>query len=275
MAETKMAGHAPKMPIAVVIVAGANTGLGKTTIANGIAAFFEAAGVPVRIARIETKARQREFASTDRFIDLDRAGEATHLVGAEAALLDEVWLDIMGAITHGEVVVIDCGAGAHRLVLAAAAATGLDRLIVAKDARCSLVVVTTPDAESARQALELIADSRVRMAAADVILAVNQTNPGQPPGADTPQARAFAKAISRLSGVRRLEIPYARAQALAAFAESGRSILTILRATDQQLTRWSGRGELASLAAQAHLAAWFRAVSDQLIRVWPFDASQR
>ena len=72
--------------------------------------------------------------------------------------------------------------------------------------------------------------------------------------------------VDSLNGIARLDVPFARAHALTAFAEHGADILQVLRARDEQLMQWSKRGELASLAGQAHLAAWFRSFSDQLAK---------
>lgn len=261
-------------PVAVVAVLGASTAMGKTTTANAVGSFFRAAAIAVHTVRIETGVRRAEFPAGDTIIDLDHAGDATHLVGAEASLFDGVWRKIKTAITGGHVVVIDGGAGGQRLLLDVAGSTGLSSLVAARGARCWVVVVTTPDPESARQAAALVADVKERMPEAGILLAVNYTSPTQRPGIDTPQGRAAAAILEPLR-LPKIDIPFAGAQGLVAFAKSQRSILEILRADEQQLVRWSGQGELASLAAQARLAAWWRSVSDQLSRVWRFDASNR
>jgi hypothetical protein len=261
-------------PVALVIVLGASTAMGKTTIADATTSFFQAANVAVHTVRIETGRRRAEFPVRDTFIDLDTIGDAAHAVGAEASLFDGVYRKIKAAIAGGHVVVIDCGAGGQRLLLEVAGSTGLSGLVAAGSASCWVVVVTTPDPESARQAAALVTDVNERMPEAEVLLAVNYATPTQRPGLDTPQARAFT-AILESSRIPKIDIPFAGAQALAAFAKSQRTFLEILRADEQQLMRWSGRGELSSLSAQTHLAAWWRSFTDQLSRVWRFDASNR
>lgn len=265
---------ATDLPVAVVTVLGASTAMGKTTAANAVGSFFRSAAVAVHTVRIETGVRRAEFPAGDTIIDLDHAGDATHLVGAEASLFDGAWRKIKTAITGGHVVVIDGGAGGQRLLLDVAGSTGLSGLVAARGARCWVVVVTIPDPESARQAAALVADVKERMPEAGVLLAVNCISPTQRPGVDTPQGRAVTGILEPLR-LQKINIPYAGAQGLVAFAKSQRSIHEILRADEQQLVRWSGQGELASLNAQAHLAAWWRSVSDQLSQVWRFDASNR
>jgi hypothetical protein len=270
----KSIGLATPVPrIATVAVLGASTAMGKSTLADALASFFEAAGVAVHTVRIETARRKAEFPSYNTFIDLDSVKDAANMVGGEAALFDGVWRKIKLAIDGGHVVVIDGGAGAQRLLLDVAGPTGLAGLVAARGALCWVVVVTTPDPESARQAAALIADVQDRMPEARILLAVNHISP-IPPGMDTQQARAF-KAILDPLAIPKIEIPFAGAQSLAAFADSQRTVREILRADEDQLTRWSKKGELASLSAQAHLAAWWGRIVDQLTKVWPFDAPNR
>ena len=264
----------PAPPVAVVAVLGPSTAMGKTTIADVVGSFFRSAAVAVHTVRIETGVRRAEFPAGDTIIDLDCVGDAAHAVGAEASLFDGVWRRIKAATAGGHVVVIDGGAGAQRLLLDVASSTGLSGLVAARGASCWVVVVTTPDPESARQAAALVADVNERMPEANILLAVSYTSPTQRPGVDTPQARAVTAILDPLH-ILKVDVPFAGAQALAAFAKSQRSFLEILRADEQQLVRWSGQGELASLAAQAHLAAWWRSVTDQLSQVWRFDASNR
>src|ERR1019366_2051412 len=112
------------------------------------------------------------------------------------------------------------------------------------------------------------------MPGAEVLLALNHSSPAARPGLDTPQARAVTAILDPLQA-RRIAIPFCGAQALPAFAASGRTFHEILRATPEQLMRWSGRGELSALSAQAHLAAWWRAIVDQVSAVWAFAAPNR
>jgi hypothetical protein len=259
----------PALPVGIVAVAGASTAMGKSTFADVTASYFQAAKVGVHTIRIETGRRRAEFPERNAFIDLDEAGKAANAVGAEASLLERYWPRMKTGIDNGQVVVIDCGAGAQELQLRVAGPTGLAGLVAARGSRFWTVVLTTPDPESARQAAALVDDVARWMPGAAVLLALNYTSPTQRPGLDTPQARAVAAILDQLQ-VRRIEIPFCGAQALAAFAESGRTFHEIQRATPEQLVRWSGKGELSALSAQAHLAAWWRAIVDQLAVVWPF-----
>lgn len=253
-------------PVGVVAILGINTAMGKSTLGAGTAAFFESASVPVQMLRIETGERRREFPAGDLFIDTNRAGEAAHLVGGAAGLLDEAWPSMSATITKGGVVVIDCGAGAQAFLLQAASAAGLDDLIAAHGARCSLIVVTTPNPECGRQATQLISDARAQMPGVQIVLAVNHVSAAQQSGADAPSQRAFTKAVAGLKGIAQLSVPFARGQALDSFGDA--TIMQILRARDEQLVQWSGKGVLASRAAQAHLAAWYRVLSDQLAEIY-------
>jgi len=260
--------------IAAVAVLGTSTSMGKSTISDVTASFFRAAGVAVHTVRVESGRRRAEFPAGDSFVDLDRVEDAVHAVGGVASLFDEPWRRIKDAMTGRHVVVIDCGAGGQDVLLDVAGSTGLADVMAAGGTCLSNLILVTPDAESTRQAARLVAEVRERMPAAGILLAVNHLNPGQRPGLDTPQARAVS-AILKPLGVARIDIPFCGAQALAAFADSRRSILEILRADEAQLVRWTRKGELASLAAQAHLAAWWRAIIDQFGTVWPFAAPNR
>jgi hypothetical protein len=253
-------------PVGVAAIVGINTAMGKSALAAGMAAFFESASVPVRMLRIETGERRREFPAGDLYIDTNRTGEAAHLVGGAAGLLDEVWPSMSETIMKGGVVVIDCGAGAQAFLLQAAAAAGLDDLMAAHGARCSLIVVTTPDPECGRQAARLVADARAQMPNAQIVMAVNHISAAQQSGADAPSQRAFAKAVAGLKDTVHLNVPFARGQALDCFGDA--TIIQILRARDEQLVQWSGKGVLASRAAQTHLAAWYRVLIDQLAAVY-------
>lgn len=264
-----MSSILPALPVGIAAVTGASTAMGKSTFADLTASYFQSAKVGVHTMRIETGRRRAEFSERNSFVNLDKAGEAANAVGAEASLLDRYWPKMKAGIDNGQVVVIDCGAGAQELLMRMASPTGLADLVAARGARFWTVVMTTPDAESARQAAALVGDVREWMPGAEVLLALNYTSPTQRPGLDTPQARAVAAILDPLQA-RRVEIPFCGAQALAACADSGRTFHEILRATPQQLMRWCDTGELSALAAQAHLAAWWRAIVDQLAVVWPF-----
>jgi hypothetical protein len=254
--------------IGLVWVIGINTGSGKSSLSKALAAFFAAASVQVRILRIETGERRREFPDVDLFIDVNRAGEAASLVGGPAGLLDEVWEPISETISEQGVVVIDCGAGAQNLLLPAAAMAGLDDLIAERGAGCAIFVVTTPEAECGRQAAKLVSEARAAMPGAQILLAVNHVNAAQHSGADSPGQHAFIESIAGLKDVARIDIPFCRGQAIDTFKAA--SILEILHARDEELMRRSGKGLLSSRAAQTHLAAWYRAVADQLQKVfWP------
>ena len=110
------------------------------------------------------------------------------------------------------------------------------------------------------------------MPEAQIMIAVNYLNPAERPGADTPQARAFDAHMQPLARIPKLTVPYAGGQALAAFAECGKGFLEIMRANESYLVRWTGKGELASLAAQAHLGAWWTAIMRQLAQYFPHNA---
>jgi len=268
-----MSSTLPALPVGIVAVTGASTAMGKSTFADLTASYFQSAKVAVHTMRIETGRRRAEFSERNSFVDLDEAGKAANAVGAEASLLDRYWPKMKAGIDNGQVNVIDCGAGAQNFLIRVAGPTGLAELVAARGARLWVAVMATPDAESARQAAALVGDVAHWMPGAEVLLALNHTSPTHP-GLDTPQARAVAAILDPLQ-VRRIEIPFCGAQALAAFADSGRTFHEILRATPEQLMRWSGKGELSALSAQAHLAAWWRAIVDQLAVVWPFAAPNR
>ena len=269
-----MGSTLPALPVGIVTVTGASTAMGKSTFADLTASYFQAAKVGVHTMRIETGRRRAEFSERNSFIDLDEAGKAASAVGGEASLLDFYWPKIKVGLNGGRVVVIDCGAGAQNLLMRMAGPSGLPGLVAARGARFWMVVMTTLDPESARQAAVLIGDVAYWMPGVEILLALNHTSPTQWPGLATPQARAVAAILDPLQ-VRRIEIPFCGGQALAAFADSGRTFHEILRATPEQLMRWSGKGALSALSAQAHLAAWWRAIVDQLAVVWPFAAPNR
>jgi hypothetical protein len=255
------------LPVGLVWIIGTNTASGKTSLAAAMAAFFAQASVPVRMLHIETGERRREFPDADLFIDVNRAGDAANLVGGPAGLLDEVWGPMSETIGKQGVAVADCGAGAQNFLLHAAALAGLDDLIAGLGAGCTIVVVTTPEAECGRQAATLVSEARAAMAGAQILLAVNHVNATHS-GADSPAQRAFSESIAGLKDVTRIDIPFCRCQAIDCFKAA--FILEVLCARDEELMRRSGRGLLASRAAQTHLAAWYRAVSDQLQKVfWP------
>lgn len=257
-----------RLAVGLIWIIGTNTASGKSSLSALIAAFFASASVPVRMLRIETGERRREFPDSDLFIDVNRAGETANLVGGPAALLDEVWGAMSETIRTPGVVVVDCGAGAQNFLLHAAAMAGLDDLIAELGAGCSIVVVTTPEAECGRQAARLVHEARAAMAGAQILLAVNHVNAAQHSGADSPAQRAFIESMAGLKDVVRIDIPFCRGQAIDTFKAA--PIMEILCARDEELMRQSGKGVLSSRAAQTHLAAWYRAVGDQLKKVfWP------
>ena len=218
------------LPVGIVAVAGASTAMGKSTFADVTASYFQAAKVAVHTMRIETGRRRAEFSERNSFVDLDEAGRAANAVGAEASLLDRHWPKIRSGIDSGQVVVIDCGAGAQELLMRVAGPTGLAELVAARGARFWTVVMTTPEPESARQAAALVGDVAHWMPGAEVLLALNHSSPAARPGLDTLQARAVTAILDPLQA-RRIAIPFCGAQALPAFAASGRTFHEILRAT--------------------------------------------
>lgn len=263
----------PALPVGIVAVTGPSTAMGKTTFADVTASYFQSAKIGVHTMRIETGRRRAEFSERNSFVDLDEAGRAANAVGAEASLLDRYWPKMKAGIDNGQVAVIDCGAGGQGLLMRVAGPTGLAGLVASRGARLWVAVMATLDPELARQAAVLVGDVSHWMPGAEVLLVLNHTSPTHP-GLDTPQARAVAAILDPLQ-VRRIEIPFCGAQALAAFADSGRTFHEIMCASPEQLVRWCGRGELSALSAQAHLAGWWRAIVDQLAVVWPFATPNR
>lgn len=258
--------------IAIAVVLGAAGGIGKSTAANTFASFLQAHGAGPKMVRVETGVRRREFPRGDIIIDLDGAAEAALGVGGEAAIFEDAWPAVEEAIARRGKVVIDAGANAHRPILEMAAVTGLADRIRATGRKSIVIVVTTPEAEAARQAATLVQDAAARMPAATLMVAVNYLTPAERPGVDTPQARAFAAQLQPCAGLPRLVLPFARAQALAAFAGGRRSPLEILRASEAELLALTGLPKVATLSAQAHFGAWWNEVVEQLERYFPTDA---
>ena len=264
----------PGKPIGAVAVCGASTAIGKTTMADMAGSFLQAAGIAVEHVRIETGRRRAEFEARDGFIDLDQSEAAASRVGGKAALFEESWRRLNEAMRLGKAVVFDCGAGGQDLFLEVAGTTGLAGLMARRGAALCNVVMAAPDGESARQAAQLVGEIRARMPEADIVLALNHLNAGQRSGLDTPQTRSAEAILARLA-LPRGEIPFCGAQALELLAASRRPILDFLAAEPAALVKWTKLGELTSLAAQAHLAAWWGAIADQLSRVWRFDAAAK
>lgn len=263
-----------KKTICGVAVCGALTAMGKTTLANMVGSFFEAARVRVDYVRIETGRRRAQFHPRDGFVDLDACEDAANQVGGKATLFEDAWRRLGLAMRQGQAVVFDCGAGGQDLFLDVAGTTGLAGLMDRRGSMLWNIVMTAPDGESARQAARLVGEIRDRMPESRILLANNHLGPGQRPGLDTPQARSADEVLAPLA-LPRIEIPFCGAQALELLSASGRSILEVMAAEPEQLVKWTKLAELSSLSAQAHLAAWWGAVADQLSRLWGFDATRR
>lgn len=153
-----------------------------------------------------------------------------------------------------------------------AAVTDLAGQAQAAHRKSIVIIVTTPDQELGRQAAALVRDVTERMPCARILLAVNHVSPTQRAGVDTPQVRAFAAQLQPCGALPRLVVPFARAQALSAFAGSRRTPLEILRANQTELVQLTGAGKLATLSAHTHFGAWWSAVVDQLDRYFPSNA---
>lgn len=247
-------------------------GIGKTTVSNTIASFFEAAGIAVQTVRVETGVRRAEFATRDIVIDLDTTADAAVGFGGEAAIFEPAWPTFERALAGQGVAIFDGGANAHRAILGMAGLAGLSARVDAAGRRSVVLIVTTPDPEAGRQAAALVQDAAERMPEATILLAINYTSPTERPGADTPQARAFGAQLQPYARLPRLVVPYARAQALAAFATSQMSMLQIMRASEAELVELTGGGKLATAAAHAHFGAWWSVVINQLKQYFPPDA---
>lgn len=258
--------------IAVAVVLGSAGGMGKSTIANALASFFEAAEIAVQTIRVETGVRRDEFPPQDIVIDLDGASEAAIGFGGEAAIFEPAWPACERALAGRGVALFDAGANAQRAFLDMAALTGLSERVVAASRESVVIIVATPDAEAGRQALALLRDAAERMPQARILLAINYSSANERPGVDTPQARAFNAQIQSCRAVSKLIVPFARAQALTAFAAGHMSMLHVLRASEAELMQLTGGGRLATAAAQAHFGAWWAAVTRQLEQLFPVDA---
>lgn len=268
------AAPAPAKPVAAVAILGTSTAMGKTTLSDLVASFFQAAGVPTHVVRIESARRRSEFSERNSLIDLDAIEDAASEFGGRATLFEETYRRITLAIDRSGVLVMDCGAGGQNFLLEVAGGMGLAGLMAARGACLTIIVMVTPDGESARQAALLIEEIRQRLPEAQVLLAMNYANPSQRPGLDTAQTRSAKSTIKPL-GVPVIEITFCRGQALDVFAGTKRSFVDIIRAQPKDLVKWTGKGEASNLMAQAYLAGWWRAIVDQLAAVWQFDDAEQ
>jgi hypothetical protein len=258
--------------IALVVVLGAAGGIGKSTISDVFASFFEAAEISAQMVRVETGVRRDEFAPQDIVIDLDAAAEAAIGFGGEAAIFEPAWAVLEDAIAGRHVVVCDGGANAQRAILEMAGVTGLAGRVATANRETVVVVVTEPTSESGRQASALLRDAAERMPEARMLLAINYTSPTERFGADTPQARGFAAQMRLHPQLPQLMVPFAKAQALAAFGAGHMSMLQIMRASEAELAQLTGGGMVATASAHAHFGAWWAAVTRQLEQLFPIDA---
>lgn len=265
----------PANPVGCVNIVGANTAEGKTSMSGAIDSFFQAAGVPRHVVRIESARRRGEFPAGDSLIDLEAVDSSVTEFGGKARLFSPAYDRIKVAIERHEVVIDDCGAGGQNFLIEVAGGMALDRLMAQRKALMCIIVVFTPDAESARQAAVLVAEIRQRLPRAQILLARNHPNRGQRPGMDTPQSRS-ANAIIKPLRLPVIEVPFCDCQALDGFAKTKRSFLDIMKAEPKELVEWTGEDEASTVSAQLALAGWWRVVADQLARIWHFDdAPQR
>lgn len=264
------AASPPANPIGSVGILGANTAEGKTSMANAVASFFEAAGVPRHIVRIESARRRGEFADDDSLINLEAVEDSVTEFGGKARLFKDAYSRIKVAIERHEVVITDCGAGGQNYLIEVAGGMALDRVMAQRKALLCIIVMVAPDAESARQAAVLVAEIRQRLPQAQILLARNHPNRGQRPGMDTPQSRS-ANALIKALRLPVIDIPYCECQALDGFAKTQRSFLEIINAEPEELVKWTGEDEASNVMAQLALAGWWRAIADQLAKIWRFN----
>lgn len=257
--------------ITLVIVLGVAGGIGKSLLSDVLASLFQASGLGVKTVRVETGARRAEFPAADDFIDLDAIGKAEHAVGGASSLFDGAWSHILTAIKNQGIVILDGGANSHHTILSVAGETGLAKLVQARGAATYILVLATPDADTMKQTAALVHDVSERMPEANIIIALNERDRSFAFDDHTLEGRIFATELQPLlKTIPHITIPEAGAKALGAFAASGRTMLDVMAATETELTQWSGLGLLRALSCQAHLAAWWEKVTNQLLRVLPF-----
>ena len=255
--------------LALIVVLGPTGGIGKTKVSKLIASCLEAADLQVRSIRVETGVRANEFGPRDIVIDLDNAAEAALGLGGEAAIFEPAWETFERAMAGKCAAVVDGGANAHPAILGMAGLTGLSAQIAAAGRQSVVFVVTTPDAETAQQALALAQDARERMPELHVVLVVNYRTPTERPGLDTPQAQAFRAALRPHIGIPMLVLPFARGHALTALTRGDRSFLSVIRASEADLLKLTGSGKVATATARTFFAAWWNNAIQQLEQMFP------
>ena len=255
--------------LALMVVLGPTGGIGKTKGSKLIASYLEAADLRVRSIRVETGVRANEFGPRDIVIDLDNAAEAALGLGGEATIFEPAWSVFEDAMAGKCAAVVDGGANAHPAILGMAGLTGLSAQIAAAGRQSAVFVVTTPDPETARQALTLVQDARERMPESHVVLVVNYRTPTERPGLDTPQAQAFRAALRPHIGIPMLVLPFARGHALTALTRDHRSFLSVMRAGEADLLKLTGGGKVATATARTFFAAWWRDAVQQLEQMFP------
>ena len=255
--------------LALMVVLGPTGGLGKTKFSKLIASYLEAADLRVRSIRVETGVRACEFGPHDIVIDLDHAAEAALGLGGEATIFEPAWTTFEQAMAGKCAAVIDGGANAHPAILGMAGLTGLSAQFAAAGRQSAVFVVTTPDPETASQALTLVKDVRERMPETHVVLVINYRTPTERPGLITPQAEAFRAVLRPHSDLPTLVLPFVRGHALTALTRNHRSYLSVMRASEADLLKLTGGGKVATATARAFFAAWWRDAVQQLEQMFP------
>jgi hypothetical protein len=257
-------------PRALILNLGGAGGIGKSLNAESTAAVCRAAKVPIQMIRLETGARRQEFPG-DAFIDLDAFTDAQSMLGGIAAHFDATWTLVEATLAAGGIVIMDGGANSVGPILKLAAETALSQLVAARGGRTYAMVVVTRDADLIRQTVNLIADLRERMPEAEIVIVMNRCA-GAFVADATREGRAYRDELAPLlerNGYAHVEMPFAGARSIAAFASSRRSMPEIMAATDDELQQWSGLPLLSARSCQAHIGAFWLDYAAQLQKVLP------
>jgi hypothetical protein len=242
-----------------------STAVGKTLVANFIAAMLRNAGHRVTLVRIESRSANRRGA--DLLIDAEDFSQSARLAGAAAGVLRPLYTVLERAKADDTIVVLDWGGGLASYRNEAFAAMRFDDRLAAWDVRGLTIVPTLSSVDRMEQAADVLAKSALVAPGINRLLLLNKRLGPFAFVPGTAERKAFDALRETAAGVSTIEIPAVAGESLKACDDAN---LTMLEVIGTDVDKLAGRlGEIEPIAAaiQSHVAAWWEVAEANLLGV--------
>jgi hypothetical protein len=247
-------------------VTAAASHVGKTLTATFITALLRSVGIPVLLARIESKAA-RLTSTADLDIDSEDFGQAARLPGGEAAILRPVYDALQKAPQDKRVIIVDWAGGFVDYRNKILAATRFDERLADLGLQGISLVVTTSQADRMRQAADVLTHTRLITPQLDRAVVLNRRLGAFNFVPGSAERSAFDALQKAAEGDPAIRIPAVAGESWKSCENAGLSMREVIELNLPELAKRLSEDLWVASAVQVQVLAWWTAAEKEVLKV--------